>query len=112
MTAKVLPVPNDIQEKVLVGGLPHTAWNWGGAASGETFDVTDPTCGDSLGDAASIRARDAIRAVDVARGAIAGWPRPLPQDGSAILRHQTIRCGARLEIEEITEIKYICRDEA
>lgn len=86
MTKTALSARSDIQDKALVRSFSYIDGKWCGAASGETFAVTDPSDGSFLGDVAALSPSESTFAVDAAQKAFAAWSGRLPQERSAILR--------------------------
>lgn len=58
---------------------------WVDAASGQTFDVTNPATGDTLGTMPDGSAEDAIRAIDAADAAFADWSTTTAYERAEIL---------------------------
>jgi betaine-aldehyde dehydrogenase len=76
------------------------------AASGETYDVLDPTTGETYATAPKSGAEDLDRAYGAASDAFEGWGEATPQDRSNALLKLAEAIDAR--IEEINEVE--CRD--
>jgi len=76
----------EISDKRLVRSFAYIGGRWVGAASGETFRVTDPATGQELGQVASLSAGESGAAVDAAEAAFGPWAHRLPQDRAALLR--------------------------
>ena len=76
------------------------------AASGETYDVLDPTTGDTYATAPKSGAEDLDRAYGAAENAFETWGESTPQDRSNALLKLAEGIDAR--IEEINEVE--CRD--
>jgi succinate-semialdehyde dehydrogenase/glutarate-semialdehyde dehydrogenase len=79
--------------KLLIGG------EWVPAASGETFDITNPATGEKVGTAASASAEDAARTVEAAHAAFRWWRKTPPPERGAILKR-----AARLAHEQVDEL--------
>ncbi len=76
------------------------------SASGETYDVVDPTTGETYATAPLSGAEDLDRAYGAAEKAFEGWGEATPQDRSTALLKLAEAIDAR--IEEINEVE--CRD--
>ena len=59
---------------------------WVGAESGDTFEVTDPADGKTIGEVAQMSGTDSAAAVDAGDGAFPAWSGLLPQERARLLR--------------------------
>lgn len=76
----------DLDDPRLVRQFAYVGGKWVGNAEGETFSVSNPADGMSLGEVAQMSADEARTAVDVAQQAFPAWANTLPQDRAAVLR--------------------------
>ncbi|WP_172293810.1 NAD-dependent succinate-semialdehyde dehydrogenase [Pseudoruegeria sp. HB172150] len=86
MPGSALTTRTDIADTDLIRSRAYVGGSWTDAAGGDTFPVTDPATGHSIGDVAAFSAEESAAAVDVAQEAFADWSAKLPQERSAILR--------------------------
>ncbi len=86
MLDTALSARQDIADKRLLRSFAYVGGKWVAAENGDSFPVTNPADGATLGDVASLTAEDSARAVDVAQEAFADWSMCLPQERSEILQ--------------------------
>lgn len=86
MGSTALTARAEIADKRLVRGFSYIGGKWTAAESGQTFPVTDPATGETIGAVASLSGEDGLRAVDAAEAAFPGWAGRLPQERAALLR--------------------------
>ncbi len=86
MGSTALTARAEIADKRLVRGFSYIGGKWTAAESGQTFPVTDPATGVTIGAVASLSGEDGLRAVDAAEAAFPGWAGRLPQERAALLR--------------------------
>ena len=72
--------PSLLAENAYINGV------WCGAASNETFEVTNPSTGESLARLPNLGVEDARRAIDAAEVAQKDWARRVAKERSGILR--------------------------
>ena len=72
--------PSLLAENAYINGA------WCGAASNETFEVTNPSTGESLARLPNLGVEDARRAIDAAEDAQRDWARRVAKERSVILR--------------------------
>ena len=86
MLDTALSARQDIADKRLLRSFAYVGGKWVAAENGDSFPVTNPADGATLGDVASLTAEDSARAVDVAQEAFADWSMRLPQERSEVLQ--------------------------
>ena len=76
----------DLSDPSLLRSFAYVGGRWTAGGNSETFAVTNPADGASLGEVASLSAADSATAIDAANDAFGVWSDFLPQQRSAILR--------------------------
>ncbi len=76
----------DLSDQSLLRSFAYVGGRWTAGRNSETFAVTNPADGTSLGEVASLTAADSATAIDAANDAFGVWSDLLPQQRSAILR--------------------------
>ena len=80
-----------VRDKCYIGGA------WVGAASGQSFNVTNPTNGNVIGTVPDMDATDAKKAVDAAHEAFATWKETTAKERSGLLRKWFELCNQNLD---------------
>ena len=86
MAATAQTARQDIADRRLLRSFSYIGGKWTTAATGTTFDVTDPATGEVVGEVARLSGAEAAAAVDAAQAAFGPWAATLPQDRAALLR--------------------------
>ena len=89
----------DVTEGIPLTGTLYLDGAWKEAASGRTFDVTDPATGAVIGRAADADGRDAAAAVDAAAAAFGPW-----SARTAYARADALTAAHRLMLERAEEL--------
>jgi succinate-semialdehyde dehydrogenase/glutarate-semialdehyde dehydrogenase len=89
MSSSEKSVVESVPKQLLIGG------QWRDGSGGETFDVEDPSTGETLCEVADGTAEDAIAALDAAVEAQAEWAATPANDRSEILHRAFVALGER-----------------